>query len=139
MQEGCPEPRGQRVGNKAPDWETEWLGPWPAVRIAVGRCIRLMGSWTRCEPTMALSRLLLCSASFMSCCCTPESVKEDSEQDQTRNKTTGAFGSLQWSFILHAETRLIFKFSSCFYLCVCVCACLCDYMCVLCMCECVSL
>lgn len=96
-----------------------------------------MGSWTRREPTVALSRLLLCSESLVSCCCTPESVKEGSEQDQTRNH--GAFGSLQWSFVLHAETRLIFKFSSCFYLCVCVYSCFCDYTGVLCMCECVSL
>jgi hypothetical protein len=65
-----------------------------------------MVSWTRHEPTVALSlsRLLLCSESLMSCHCTPEPVKEDSEQDQPRNETTGAFGSLEWSFVLHAET-----------------------------------
>lgn len=46
----------------------------------------------------------LCSKSLVSCQSMPQPVEEGSEQDQTRNETTGAFRSLGWSFVLHAET-----------------------------------
>lgn len=66
-------------------------------------CTRWTGSWTRHEPTVARVALSVPEC-VTSCHCMPEPVEESSEQDQTGNETTGAFGSPEWSFLLHTET-----------------------------------